>query len=277
MARTTPEELAFLKAQYMGKVTMADRWLGKLMRKIDDMDLWKDTMVIVTTDHGHDLGERGAFGKQFPHYDSHANIPLAIWHPGHPGKGERITALTQTVDLFATVIDAAGGEIPETNRHSRSLLPLLERESGARSRDALLYGTFGQGASVTDGEWTLLKAPVEDKPLFIYSTMINQPLIVDNPIDGRVGRVPDPPVDQGYFDPTVALPMWKLPIRIDPRTHENFLFHRAEDPGQTNNLWDVEPAHRARMVRLLRDLMEDEGYPEEQLDRLGLAGGALAA
>ena len=246
------------------------------MRKLDDMDLWKDTMVVLTTDHGHDLGERGAFGKQFPHYDSHTNIPLAIWHPRYPGNGRRISALTQTVDLFATVIDAAGGTIPDANRHSRSLLPLLERE-GAGPRDAVLYGTFGQGAGVTDGEWTLLKAPVEGKPLYIYSTMINQPLIVDNPIDGRVGRVPDPPVDQGCFDPTIPLPMWKLPIRIDPRTYESFLFHRAVDPGQKDNLWDSEPVQRERMLRLLRDLLEEEGCPEEQLDRLGLTAATLTA
>ena len=277
MAQTTPEELAFLEAQYMGKVTMVDRWLGKLMRKLDAMDLWKDTMVILTTDHGHDLGERGAFGKQFPHYDSHSNIPLAIWHPRHPGNGEHVAALTQTVDLFATVIDAAGGAVPESNRHSRSLMPLLEGESRSGPREAVLYGTFGQGAGVTDGEWTLLKAPVEGMPLYIYSTMINQPLIVDNPIDGRVGRIPDPPVDQGRFDPSVALPMWKLPVRIDARTHESFLFHRAEDPAQTGNLWSSEPAHRERMLRCLRDLLEDEGYPEEQLDRLGLAGATVAA
>ena len=65
--------------------------------------------------------------------------------------------------------------------------------------------------------------------------------------------------------------MWKLPIRIDPRTHENFLFHRAGDPEQKRNLWDSEPAQRRRMLGLLRDLMDDEGCPEEQLHRLGLA------
>ena len=55
------------------------------------------------------------------------------------------------------------------------------------------------------------------------------------------------------------------------------IFHRAEDPAQTGNLWSSEPAHRERMLRRLRDLMEDEGCPEEQLDRLGLAGAVFAA
>lgn len=267
MAKTTPEELDFLKAQYMGKVTMADRWLGVLLDKIGALNLWDDTAVIFTTDHGHDFGERGVFGKQFPHYDSHANIPLVIWHPGQQ-TGGRVSALTQTVDLFATVIEAAGAPIPAENRHSVSFLPAL---SGAGTpREAILYGTFGQGVCLTDGDWTLFKAPVEGQSLFTYSTMINRPLVVDNPIDGRVGRLPDPPVDQGYFDPTIDLPLWKMPIQIDPRTGENFLFHRSSDPDQTVNLWNDAPEQRQRMLELMRDTIADEGAPPEQLARLGL-------
>ncbi len=70
-------------------------------------------------------------------------------------------------------------------------------------RDALLYGTFGQGICATDGTWTVMKAPHPDQPLFMYSTNIFRPLIVDNPVDGRLGKPPNKPVDQGYFDPSV--------------------------------------------------------------------------
>ena len=157
------------------------------------------------------------------------------------------------------------------NRHSRSLLPLLDGES---QRDAILYGTFGQGVCLTDGDWSLFKAPVEGKPLFSYSTMINRPLIVDNPVDGRVGRMPDPPVDQGYFDETIPLPLWKMPITIDPRTNENFLFHRQSDPNQTTNLWDQETVERDRLLVLMRTMLVDEGTPPEQFDRLGLQNDA---
>ncbi len=71
-AETSPEELAFIRAQYAGKLTMVDHWFGELLKTIDELNLWDSTVVIVTTDHGHDLGERGTFGKQYPHYDSHA-------------------------------------------------------------------------------------------------------------------------------------------------------------------------------------------------------------
>ncbi len=136
--------------------------------------------------------------------------------------------------------------------------------------NGILYGTFGQGICVTDGDWTLFKSPLPDKPLYTYSTGIFRPLIVDNPVDGRVGRPPVPPVDQGQFDPSIGYPLWKTPIKIDPRTHENFLYHRADDPGQTTNLWDDTPNQRDRMLDLARELMDQEGFPPEQRDRLGL-------
>lgn len=276
MNETTPEELAFLEAQYLGKVTMMDTWLGKFMGKLDELELWDDTLVVFTTDHGHDLGQRRAFGKQFPHHDSHANIPLMVWNPSNPGKGQRLDGLTQTVDLFATLIDAAGAAIPSANRHSQSVLPMIEGR-GESPHSALLYGTFGQGICVTDGEWTLFRAPVEGKPLFTYSTAISQPLIVDNPVDGRVGRPPEHPAEQGKFDPSIDLPLWKTPITIDPRTYECFLYNRRDDPEQKDNLWNSRPDERRRMLKLARTLMDEEGYPAEQLERLGLTDEDLAA
>jgi arylsulfatase A-like enzyme len=273
MDEASPEQHAFLRAQYMGKVTMMDTWLGKFMDKLDALDLWDNTMVVFTTDHGHDLGERRAFGKQFPHYDSHANIPFMVWHPDKPGH-RRVSGLTQTVDLFATLIDASGGEIPQTNRHSNSILPMING-TGPSPHHAVTYGTFGQGICVTDGDWTLFRAPIEGKPLYTYSTAIFRPLIVDNPVDGRVGKPPEQPAEQGHFDNSVDLPLWKTPITIDPRTYQSFLYNRAEDPGQLDNKWESDPVQRARMLRLARQLMDIEGCPDEQLERLGMTNADL--
>ena len=269
MDQTTSEEMAFLKSQFMGKITMMDKWFGKLLDKLEEMNLWDDTMVIFTTDHGHDIGECRAFGKQHPHFDSHANIPLMVWHPASPGNGKRSLELTRMVDLFATIIEAAGRHAPPANRHSRSLLRMIANDAQS-PRDAVLYGTLGQGVCATDGEWTILKSPKADKPLHLHSTAIFHPLVVDNPVDGRLSKPPNKPVDQEYFDSSVDFPMWKIPIKIDSRTDENFLFNRTEDPEQRENLWERAPDQRERMLELLRKLMDEEGFPSEQLERLGL-------
>jgi arylsulfatase A-like enzyme len=263
MAEAPPDALDFIRAQYAGKLTMVDRWFGELIGALDRNDLWDETMVIVTTDHGHDLGERGAFGKQYPHFDSHANIPLFAWHPNYPGNGQTVSALTSTVDLFATILDVAGAE-PPTRTASRSLSPLLAGDE-SRTREALLYGTFGQGLCATDGEWTIFKSPDGDGPLNFYSSMLFRSLVIDSVAE---------PANSGHFILGVELPQWQVPITSRPKSgmlsRENFLFHRSEDPNQTANLWESEPRQRQRMLDLLRDLMEIEGSPPEQYVRLGI-------
>ncbi|KAA0019640.1 sulfatase [Salinicola corii] len=266
---TDEAELDFIRTQYKGKASMVDHWFGKLMNKLDELDLWDDTVVVFTTDHGHDLGERGGFGKQYPHYDSHANIPLMVWHPAHPGAGQRVESLTQTVDLFATLLDLAGLPCPASAPHSRSFLPSVV-DSENTGREAILYGTFGQGICITDGEWTLFRSPAAGKPLHAYSSFIARPLLVDNPVDGRVGKMPEPPSGQGYFDGSIPYPLWQIPVQVDPRSHEHFLFNRRKDPAQHDNLWQRQPETRDRLLEKLRGMMCEEGAPDEQFDRLQL-------
>jgi len=269
MRQTTPEELGFLQSQYFGKVSMVDKWLGVFFQKMTDLNLWDNTMVVFTTDHGHDLGERGVFGKQFPHYDSHANLPLIIHHPDNAGVSRRVNGLTQNVDLFATLIDAGKASTTEEARHSQSFLSAVLSEEPT-TRSEIVYGTFGQGVCINDGEWTLFKAPIPDRELYSYSTMLLRPLIVDNPVDGRVGQLPAIPVGQDFFDNTVPLPLWKIPISIDPRTTENYLFNRIDDPDQSVNLWDTHTEKRQELLELLSRVLEQEGCPPEQFLRLGL-------
>lgn len=262
LAATTPEELDFVRSQYGAKVTMVDRWFGRLLDELDAQDLWQDTMVIVTTDHGHDLAERPGhgFGKQFPHFDSHANIPLMIWHPAMAGEGRSLSGLTTTMDLFATVLDGAGVARPEGTR-SRSILSQM---SGTAGREAVIYGIFENGLCCSDGEWTLIQPPDRTKPIHAYSTMVPT-------------TVTDTAIGQGHFIPGVAMPQWQIPVTADrpsdrrPGDSEPMLFHRASDPGQTVNLIGREPAEADRMRRLMRETLAAQGAPAELFTRLGLA------
>ena len=262
-AQASPEELAFVRSQYGAKLTMTDRWFGKLLETLDDLDLWKDTAVIVTTDHGHDLGERGGYGKQFPHFDSHANIPLLVWHPGLPGKGGNIPSLTSTVDIFASVLEMADVARPGQS-HSHSFVPVLAGDA-SDGRSTVIYGTFGQGVCCTDGEWTLIQPPDRTEPLHAYSTMI--PTTID-PHDRAI--------DHGNYIPGVSMPQWKIPISADGSgdrralDSEPLLYNRIRDPHQTTNLWAKETEQGARMRRLMRDQLTRYGAPAELFDRLAL-------
>ncbi|WP_375451679.1 sulfatase [uncultured Devosia sp.] len=265
LAQAPPEEIAFVRAQYGAKLTMADHWFGTLLETLDEQNLWDDTMVIVTTDHGHDLADRFGFGKQFPHFDSHANIPLLVWHPTFPGNGRAVSGLTGTVDIFASVLDAAGVQLPP-HTHSRSVLPMLS--DADRGRDVVLYGTFGQGLCCTDGAWTLIQPPDRSLPVYAYSSMVPTTIMAPDQAEG-----------QGHFIPNVAMPQWKIPFTADrptdrrPLDSEPLLYNRAKDPGQRDNLWATEPAQRDRMLHLMRDTLAAHGAPAELFARLGLPTG----
>jgi arylsulfatase A-like enzyme len=261
--QASEEELAFVRSQYGAKLTMTDRWFGKLLETLDDLDLWKDTAIIVTTDHGHDLGERGGYGKQFPHFDSHANIPLMVWHPDHQSKGDNVTSLTSTVDIFASVLEMAGVARPAQS-HSHSFVPLLKGDA-SQARETVIYGTFGQGICCTDGEWTLIQPPDRTKPLHAYSTMI--PTTIEPQ---------DRAIDHGNYIPGVSMPQWKIPISPDgpgdrrALDSEPLLYNRRIDPRQETNLWAKESGQQTRMRRLMRDQLQRYGSPEELFQRLGL-------
>lgn len=270
-AETTPDELDFIRGQYLGKLTMLDNWFGKFLDQMDTLDAWRDTMVIVTTDHGHDLGERQAFGKQFPHYDSHANIPLLIWHPelAPALRGQAVDALTSTVDLNPTMVEALGVKGYQAP-HGRSLWPVL---TGAQRglREAVLYGTYGQGACATDGQTTLLQGFDNARhPLHLYSTRM--PGI---PREAAERRCFADGIEIGLFIPGVDVPVWKLPWRTHSFTGgrsaaPSVLYRRSDPMFQEVNRYDSDPALRDRAQALLRELMETEGTPPEQYVRLGL-------
>ena len=263
MKSASKEELAYIASQYAGKLSMLDRWFGEVLATLDSLDAYEDTCIILTTDHGHDLGGRGQFGKEYPHHDTHANIPLFVWHPSLTPKVGSIQSLTATVDLFSTILDIAGA--PSSSApHSMSLLPLLAGKT-ERIHESLLYGTFGQGVCLTDGEWTLFKSPdrLTGSPLFAYSTQWYKSLLARS-----IGE----PVESGRFIPGVDAPQWKFPVEMlmRPRTTENFLYNRLEDPRQRTNLWASHAPERARLLKRLREMLDAEGCPPEQYTRLGL-------
>lgn len=254
--QTTPGELEFIRSQYMGKLSMVDHWLGNFMDTLDRLSVWEDTVVILTSDHGHDLGQRKAFGKQFPHWDSHANIPLLIRHPSFPK--QRVTAaMTSTVDIYATILELFGVTGVELI-HSLSLMPLVQNQTHSL-REALLFGTFGTGACVTDGQYVLMQGyDNENWPLNMYTGRLVKPSHKSCEIEG------------GHFIPGVNMPVWR--IQMQPRgSMPNILVSRGEDIGQETNLAAKDARLLKRMQTLLADVMKQEGCPEEQFERLGLA------
>ena len=136
------DQIDELRANYFALLTLCDELLGRMLDYFDEHDLWKDTALILTTDHGFLLGEHDWWAKnRMPLYEEISHIPLFVHHPAFAGQaGTRRSSLTQTIDLMPTFCELFGAEIP-AEVQGKSLLPLLAAdEAAARRRDLRLLG-----------------------------------------------------------------------------------------------------------------------------------------
>ena len=84
---------------------MCDWYLGQVLDAMDKYDLWKDTMLIVNTDHGFLLGEHGYWAKSImPYYNEVAHIPFFVWDPRLGHAGEVRDELVQNIDVAAMLL-----------------------------------------------------------------------------------------------------------------------------------------------------------------------------
>jgi arylsulfatase A-like enzyme len=260
----TERELAFVRAQFAGKLTMVDDYFGRLLDVLDDRDLWEETTVVVSTDHGHYLGEHGWVGKptSAPLYDTLAHTPLFVHDPEGERNGERVDALTSAVDLYATILDAAG--VPDDardDRHSRSLRPLLRGETDTH-REYALYGYWGSSVNVTDGEYTYLHPCEADVDATVYST---------TQMDAYGWFTPPEPKDAAVAElPYADAPVWRFDAPSHARQDDAMLFHVREDPGQETEVGDERPGEVDRMRDLLARGLRELDAPDGQFARLGL-------
>lgn len=257
------DDEAYVRAQYRAKVTMVDRWLARVFDALDRHRLWERTVVIIGSDHGHYLGEKGWFGKpSCMCYDVLARIPLWIHHPDAPGN-HRISSLTRTLDLYPTVLDALGCE-PAYACPGRSLLPLLHDPNQAHC-DATIYGYFGRQINITDGTWTYHLPPQPtNQPLYYYSAHPMNPVEWFDPVEGNPKSV------GGRFLEGIDIPVWRTPCAVSCEDEPEMLFHVASDPTQSHNLVAERPDVVQRMRERLRQEMNVHGAPPEQYERFGL-------
>ncbi len=153
------DDLTFIRLQrsYAAAVSYLDAALDALIKDLEARQVLDDVLLIVTTDHGLPLGEHGAVGlvRPWPH-DELAHIPLLMRLPKGEEAGRRVAALTQSVDLMATLLDAYS--LPPAPAHGHSLLPLA-RAAVEKVRDYACSGLEVGGAvewALRSPEWAFL-------------------------------------------------------------------------------------------------------------------------
>ncbi len=101
-------------AMMYGMMTMLDKYIGKILDKLDELGLAESTLVCFTTDHGDFWGQHGLTAKAIHHYEDLLRVPLVVSMPGTIPENRVSDSLQSTVDLPQTFLSMAGLPVPRT-------------------------------------------------------------------------------------------------------------------------------------------------------------------
>jgi len=121
------------RAAYWALVARMDIMIGQILQALRENDLADDTLIVYSSDHGEQAGERGLWWKQ-TFYEDSVRVPFILSWPGQLPEGVRCDRVVSQLDLSATMLDALGcPALP--NSSGRSLLPLLRDPDGTEWED----------------------------------------------------------------------------------------------------------------------------------------------
>ena len=101
------DKVQYMMANYYAFITEIDDWIGKILGKLDELNLSGNTLVIFVSDHGEMLGAHGMRGK-FNFYEESVRVPFLIRYPGKIKPGQIISNPVSVLNIYPTVLEYAG-------------------------------------------------------------------------------------------------------------------------------------------------------------------------
>lgn len=152
------------KQAYYACISYIDAQIGLVLDALEANGLKENTVVLLWSDHGYHLGEKGLWGKT-TNYELDTRVAMICRAPGRSAKGAKSRALVELVDVYPTLVDLCGLSLPE-NLEGMSVGPLLDEPE--RSWKGAAFSQFSRGKArgyaLTDGsyryvEWVEAKNP----------------------------------------------------------------------------------------------------------------------
>lgn len=135
----TDEQARTLIHGYHAAVSYVDAQIGRVLDELDRLGLTSSTIVVLWGDHGWHLGDHGMWCKH-TNYEEAAHIPVLICAPGVSKPGVHTGALMETVDLYPTLCELAGLQVPKNPQplEGKSVVPIL-KDPAHRIKDAVFH------------------------------------------------------------------------------------------------------------------------------------------
>jgi len=162
-------DLNHIQALYDGEILYTDRQLERLFQEMKRLGVFKNALVVVTSDHGEEFLDHGQWEHQKTLYEEQLRVPLLIKFPNAAMASRRVSGQVSLVDVAPTVLDALGVPAPPTFE-GRSLLDAARGSEAAEAEawaetehtiDGSRKIAVRRGASGTKSIFTLTKSGIE--------------------------------------------------------------------------------------------------------------------
>jgi arylsulfatase A-like enzyme len=137
---------------YYATVSYVDALIGQIMTALTELELDKNTIVILLSDHGYNLQEHTQWGK-YTSYRTSTRVPLII-HLPTMAKGRKTNALVDLIDIYPTVVELLDLELPKHQLAGESLVPVLNDPSHEGKSHVFLKNAKGYSIQTQEFSYT---------------------------------------------------------------------------------------------------------------------------
>ena len=227
-----------LKHAYLASVSYVDAQIGKMIGALEEAGVRDNTIIILWGDHGWHLGDMGVWGKA-TNYEIATRVPLLIWTPDMPkgSRGKKTDALVELVDMYPTLAELAGLELPE-HLEGQSFAPLLDNPNAAWKN-----AVFSQFPSPALREWAANPLTPEMRETYFG------PLIEE--VEGRIMEQQGKNWNRDLFENKLMgysmrteryrFVAWKDRTNPEAEPVDVELYDHQTDPSETKNIADEHP------------------------------------
>jgi len=202
---------------YLRAMLAVDQSYADINKCLEELDLTENTIIVFGSDNGFFLGSHQRSDKRLM-YEESLRIPLIIKYPGHVEPGSKRDEMVLNIDIAPTLIDYAGGKIPQTMQ-GNSLVPLLENKN-PEWRKSFLYEYYQEAyapgfvtaVGVRTKKYKYIEYPDMDNDINELYDLENDPgemnNLINNPdykeiLTEMKARLEEQKKETGYFDPDV--------------------------------------------------------------------------
>jgi arylsulfatase A len=157
------------RKSYAAFVSTLDDSIGDILRKIDQLGLRDNTLVIFLSDNGYSTEERAFFGggnsglyrgAKFSLFEGGVRLPCIARMPGIIPENQVRHQLVTSLDWYPTIASLCGARLPENKIIGCNILPVIKSADSA-SPHKVFYWQLGKQWSVREGDWKLIQNPVD--------------------------------------------------------------------------------------------------------------------